>query len=156
MPRSYKLSESDQVIILSDSVLDLFSEYRQKGDQPEAGGMLFVRFEFPNIIVEKASPPAKEDKRWRTLFIPCRKIQRRYIKQKYDEGLHFVGEWHTHPQDTPTPSSLDLSSMEDSFAKSQHELKCFIMIIAGNSQQELKLWVGAHNSTGHLQLQEIE
>jgi integrative and conjugative element protein (TIGR02256 family) len=156
MPRSYKLSESDQVIVLSDSVLDLFSAYRQKGDQPEAGGMLFVRFEFPDIIVEEASPPGKGDKRWRTLFIPCRKIQRRYIKQKYEEGLHFIGEWHTHPQNTPTPSSLDLRSMEDSFVKSQHELNRFIMIVVGNSQEELKLWVGVHNSTGYLQLHEIE
>jgi integrative and conjugative element protein (TIGR02256 family) len=115
---------------------------------------LFAEFAFPLIQVVEVSVPHATDKRWRTLFIPNRVQQRKLIKQCFKNGRHFVGEWHTHPEPKPTPSGLDLKSMSDAFVKSRHELNYFIMVIVGNKEETLELWVSAHDGAGHYRLSE--
>ncbi len=154
-PRRFALPHSDQEVVLTGAVLEIFSKYRQRGSEPEAGGLLFAQFEFPLIQIVEASPPHIADKRWRTLFIPDRALQRRLIKKCFKKGWHFVGEWHTHPEPKPTPSRLDLDSMADAFRKSQHELNYFIMIIVGNRADALELWISAHDGSKYHRLNEF-
>ena len=70
----------------------------------------------------------------------------------FNKGLHFIGEWHTHPEISPTPSSLDLRSMNQLYSRSKHELTNFLMIIVGNDPEQLNLWVSIHNSSSFHQL----
>ena len=60
-------------------------------------------------------------------------------------GLHYVGDWHTHPELKPTPASLDISSMKDCFIKSIHELNYFVLTIVGTSPKKANIWVGLIN-----------
>ena len=153
--RRYNLPDSDQQILLSQSVLEVFSAYRQLKAETESGGLLFAEFNFPQICITEASPPHSSDKRWRTFFIPNRVLQRRLIRSHFKKGLHFVGEWHTHPMAVPVPSGVDLESMTEAFSKSRHELNYFMMVIVGNSSEKLNLWVSAHNGTTYHQLDEV-
>jgi len=152
--RLYAIPESQQRILLTKPILGLFKTHRQQGLEAESGGLLFAEFDFPIIRIVEVSPPHKSDKCWRTLFIPNRVLQRQYIKQRFKQGLHFVGEWHTHPQDKPSPSDLDLESMADSFLRSHHELSYFVMIIVGKATDSLELWVSVHNGNRYIQLKE--
>ncbi len=152
--RLYTFPDSKQQILLTKPILELFKTYRQQGLEVESGGLLFAEFDLPIIRIIEASPPHKSDKRWRTLFVPNRILQRQFIKQHFKQGLHFVGEWHTHPQDKPSPSDLDLGSMADSFLQSHHELNYFVMIIVGKATDSLELWVSVHNGNKYLQLEE--
>ncbi len=154
-PIIYSIPNSEQQIILTTSVLEVFSKYRQKGNEPESGGLIFATFNFPRILIVEASPPRATDKRWRALFIPDRIRQRQLIKQNFKKGYHFVGEWHTHPELQPSPSGLDLQSMADSFLKSKHELNYFIMIIVGNGLENLELWVSIHDGSASHRLRKI-
>jgi integrative and conjugative element protein (TIGR02256 family) len=153
--RIYKFQDSDQELIFAEEVLSVFRDYCQKGAEPEAGGLLFAEFNLPKVNIVKASIPDAKDKRWRTLFIPNRFLQRRLIKQYFKKGQHLVGEWHTHPQNKPSPSETDVGSMSDSFLKSRHELNYFIMVIVGNSARNLELWVSAHNGSNICRLKEF-
>lgn len=153
--RRFSLPSSKQELVLSGCVLEIFSEYRQTGTDPEAGGLLFAEFDLPVIRIVEASRPNPSDKRWRTLFIPNRILQRRLIKKCFKKNWHFVGEWHTHPEPYPTPSHLDLDSMADAFRKSQHELNHFIMVIVGNRTDDLELWVSTHNGSQYHRLNEF-
>jgi len=148
------MPNSDHKIIIGEDVLETLSGYRQKKNDPEAGGLLFAKFKFPEVHIVEASPPNDKDKRWKTLFMPNRIIQRHLIKKQFKEGCHFIGEWHTHPISTPSPSALDLNSTKDCFLKSAHELNYFIMVIVGNSFKELELWVSIHNANCYYQLKE--
>ena len=74
----------------------------------------------------------------------------------FKEGLHFIGEWHTHPQVDPIPSQVDLYSMRDSFLKSKHELEAFVLIIVGTKSPSLSLWISKHNEEGFKRLQHEE
>jgi integrative and conjugative element protein (TIGR02256 family) len=154
-PRHFALPDSSQRLILTPSALEVFTRYRQVNDEPEAGGLLFAEFEFPIIQISEVTSPHISDKRWRTLFVPNRTLQRKRIKQIFAAGQHFVGEWHTHPEPNPTPSKLDLKSMSDAFKKSSHELNYFLMIIVGNGTDQLQLWVSAHDKLSYCQLREL-
>jgi integrative and conjugative element protein (TIGR02256 family) len=151
-PRLYGIPNSGQQIVLTRAALEVFSAYLQQGTDPEAGGLLFAEFDFPIIRITEASLPRATDRRWRTLFIPNRMLQRQLIKQRFKKDYHFVGEWHTHPEAKPTPSALDLESMSDSFLKSRHELNYFIMVIVGNTSKNLVLWVSVHNGSNYYSL----
>ena len=154
-PRHFALPHSEQQLVLTQAVLEVFLKYRQQGIEPEAGGLLFAEFDFPFIRIVEASIPHVTDKRWRTLFVPNRILQRRLIKKCFKRGRHFVGEWHTHPEPKPTPSGLDLKSMSDAFLKSQHELNYFIMVIVGNKTEALELWISAHDGLSRYRLNEL-
>ncbi len=151
----YGLPNSEQQIVLTKAVLEVFWAHLQQGSEPEAGGLLFAEFYFPMIRIIEASSPRATDKRWRTLFIPNRMLQRQLIKQRFKKGYHFVGEWHTHPEAKPTPSTLDLESMYDSFLKSRHELNYFVMVIVGNTPNNPVLWVGVHNGSNYYPLNRL-
>lgn len=154
-PRQFAFPHSAQKVVFTPPVLELFSKYRQQGSEPEAGGLLFAEFDLPQIRIVEATPPHATDKRWRTLFVPNRALQRVHIDSCFKKHRHFVGEWHTHPESDPTPSSIDLNSMFEAFSKSQHELNYFLMVIVGNKPDGLRLWVGAHDGTNHFRLHEI-
>lgn len=153
-PRCFAILHCKQRLVFTQAVLGIFSKHRQQQMEPESGGLLFAEFDFPLIQVVEVSVPHATDKRWRTLFIPNRVQQRKLIKQCFKNGRHFVGEWHTHPEPKPTPSGLDLKSMGDAFVKSYHELNYFIMVIVGNKEETLELWVSAHDGVGHHRLSE--
>lgn len=153
--RSFALPHSDQQLIFTAEALEVFVAFCQHPNATEAGGLLFAEFHFPAIQIVAASPPHRQDGRWRTLFVPNRVLQRRLIKKYFKMGRHFVGEWHTHPEPNPTPSNLDLNSMADAFQKSQHHLNYFLMVIVGNATDTLNLWVSIHDGKACHRLTEI-
>jgi integrative and conjugative element protein (TIGR02256 family) len=80
------------------------------------------------------------------MFQICERQRRFEVKRQFDQGLHFVGEWHTHAEKDPTPSQVDLNSMRDAFVRSSHELNYFVMAIVGNRSEQLSLWISIHNA----------
>ncbi|MCP4902047.1 MAG: hypothetical protein GY906_34205 [bacterium] len=147
-PVSIAVGQSGQALCVSSSAIAAFAAHRQSGvSEPEAGGVLFARFDLPNVIIERAAAPSCTDRRSRFAFFVDKGRRRKQVKRAYKNGLHFIGEWHTHPQADPTPSPRDLLSMNDLFVKSCHELNFFVMIIVGNRMPELSLWISLHDAS---------
>jgi integrative and conjugative element protein (TIGR02256 family) len=133
------------MIILSDHVLEQFDSSRQrKPGLAEAGGQLFASLADGHIRIEKATGPRNSDKRGRTHFQPDRRAEQKEITTMHASGLHYVGDWHTHPEPVPTPSATDLRSMRECVSKSRHELNAFIMIIVGTDPSPRGLNVSLH------------
>ncbi len=128
----YPLPNTGGVLEISAGVLETLTRYRQtSGRTLEAGGQLFARFSGRRVILEEATTPGRGDRRTRFSFWPSRLRERREIRSRFLKGLHYVGDWHTHAQNRPEPSELDLESMADCFTKSRHELIEFVLIIVG-------------------------
>ena len=128
----YAVGHSGQTLIFGAEVTKHVVGYRQiQLRQCEAGGQLFATFEDGNVIVQRAIGPRASDRRSRFSFVPNRLAERREIKHLFRSGLHYVGEWHTHPTPIPRPSGVDLRSMSDTFVKSRHELAGFVLLIVG-------------------------
>lgn len=145
-----------QQVILRATALAAMRRHRQlRNGDPEAGGMLFARISARAISIEEATEPQHADRRWRFGFWPCSQTQQRIINARFKAGLHFVGEWHTHPEPIPHPSGLDFASMERCFLTSRHELKALVMIILGTAHGVDALWVSLHHQRDRRQLKPI-
>lgn len=109
----YTLPDSIGEIVFTPHVLEVMSSYKQTGLlKREAGGQLFAEFQNGSMMITEATIPRKKDLRSRFGFLPHRPSEQLEIHKKYIEaGLHFVGDWHTHPEATPSPSSTDISSV---------------------------------------------
>src|SRR5689334_6509783 len=117
----YPIGASGQILVLSTPVLDHFSQHRQlRWYQCEAGGQLFARLEEKRIIVTEATGPRRSDRRSRCSYEPDRTAEQREIDERFREGIHFVGDWHTHPEDLPQPSDRDETSIAETVARSCH------------------------------------
>jgi integrative and conjugative element protein (TIGR02256 family) len=129
---SYPVGASGQILRLSDTVIEHFQRHRQmRFWQREAGGMLFARFDLPLISIDEATGPRRTDCRTRYSYAPDESVERMEIEQRFQNDLHFVGRWHTHPEDVPIPSLLDIRSTSDCVRRSKHALNGFVMAIIG-------------------------
>ena len=145
---------SDQVVELNASVLLTFSKFRQKRCwHKEAGGQLFAKISNDAIVIQKATPPRPGDRRGRFLFWPNRVAEQTEIDLEFANGLHYVGDWHTHPQRIPKMSSTDKRNIQKCFSMSDHDLSAFLMIIVGNAPFPKGLSVSLHSSANVLSLQ---
>lgn len=142
MTLRYALSTDGPAITLLESVLATFDRFRQLSPRvKESGGQLFARFEGADTILLEATPPNFLDRRSRNGFAPNRWMQQREIRSRHAHGLHFVGDWHTHPEPVPRPSHDDIYSMVDCFGHSLHDLRAFVLIIAGTKPAPEGLYV---------------
>ena len=155
----YESKRLGTVVWFSPEVVGHFVEHRQQGRiKTELGGQLFAKFVKNEVRVIRATGPNATDKRGWAWFKPDQRKQNIEIKRLFDDRLHFVGDWHTHPEREPSPSSWDLESMEDCFRKSRHQLKAFLMVIVGRAAFPDGLWVSFHtqNQNEHLTLKLAE
>ncbi len=141
--------ENDVTVLLEECVLSHFVKYRQIADSDlEAGGQLYIKKGSDRNIFSIccATGPKKEDKRNRCSFIPNRRSENLEIKEYYRKGFDFVGDWHTHPEDEPIPSKIDIKSAQNCIRKSNKLfLNCFVMIIVGRADFPDGLSVSLHN-----------
>lgn len=114
----------------------------------EAGGQLFARVNGDEWHIEEATGPRRSDVRSRFGFRPNRRAEQREILERFASGLHYVGDWHTHPEPVPTPSPTDISSMQEMVAASNHELTGFLMLIVGTAVGGIGLWTSIHHTNG--------
>lgn len=152
----FPILDSGQRLILAKPVLECFARHRQtRFWHREAGGQLFARFDLPNIVVEEATGPRRTDRRTRYSYHPDRRAEQREIAARHVRGLHFIGDWHTHPEDAPTPSSRDERSMREAFAASHHVLNGFILAIIGRLELQESLGIWLYNGDARLQLRPV-
>lgn len=135
-------------IRLEDSVLDVFERYRQCPGQPEAGGQLFFRPSLGDIVVTNASEPSSSDRRGPAFFQPDATTEQTVINEKFGEGLHFIGDWHTHAELLPRPSWDDRRRISRIFRKSEHELRGMFLMVVGRAGFPDGLWCGVIMGAG--------
>ena len=138
----YPVGSSGQVIIFESGAIDHFRRHRQRRRyQNEAGGQLFARFVDHRILIEEATGPRRTDRRTRTSYEPDRRAEQREIKERHSMGLHYVGDWHTHPEPVPRPSPLDAMSIGECVKKSRHLLNGFVLVVVGQAEPPAALHV---------------
>ena len=150
---AYRLGESGQRLVFTRTVLDHFRKHRQDGPRKrEAGGQIFARLRLPDILLQEVTGPRARDQRTRVSYLPDRTSEQREIYGRHRRGLHFIGDWHTHPEDVPSPSGMDISSIQDAFSKSCHSLNGFILVIVGRCPFPSGLSVSFCNRTSIIPL----
>lgn len=155
---TYTIGESGQLLHVTDDVLHHFLSFQQKRFfSKEAGGQLFLRSSGVNLYIELATGPRPTDVRSRNRYIPDMAASQAEIDEHYKNGLNFIGNWHTHPEDLPTPSEMDVDTMKECFSTAQKDgFYGFILIIVGRAKFPEGLHVSVHDGKGWHQLQTLQ
>ena len=128
----YPLPNGSEQMELGSEILACLLAHRQiRFWQKEAGGQLFARFRPGVMGVERVTGPRKTDRRSRFSYSPDRKAEQREINAMHALGLHYIGDWHTHPERVPRPSWLDNNTMSQCVQKSAHQAEGFLLVIVG-------------------------
>lgn len=137
-------------VAFSSECLEVFASFQQKrASSAEAGGQLFGTFtDGQSVRVSVATGPSRGSLRSRFSFRPNRAAEKREIESFHKKGLHYLGDWHSHPEPRPSPSVCDENKMIQIYGASQHDLNCVLMVIVGTSTFPEALWVGTVTDSG--------
>lgn len=134
-------------ILIEPPVIALVRSYCQhQTDRPESGGILLGYRRGSHLHIVAATTPQHDDQRMRFRFFR-RDLnhQKIAIRQWNLSGntMDYVGEWHTHPEQDPTPSALDLSEWRKICSARQTQM---VFLITGWTGT---LWLGIDEG-GHI------
>ncbi|MGK0467247.1 Mov34/MPN/PAD-1 family protein [Clostridium sp.] len=137
-------------IKIDDGIVKLISCYKQIDRKDcEAGGILIGREnkETGNLIVEYATEPYDKDKRKRMSFYRKDKKHIDFYNKLYEDytGIYaYIGEWHSHPEDYPNYSSIDINNWKKISKINVDKEKIYYHLIVGN--KEIRVWEYHYNS----------
>ncbi|NTE57470.1 hypothetical protein G6M78_20625 [Agrobacterium tumefaciens] len=106
--------------------------------QREAGGILIGSHRGDHIEIRDCTVPLKSDVRKRFLFDRKDRGHQKAATIAWNSSggtETFVGEWHSHPEDYPRPSSLDCGTWRDITMRENRKV---IFLIVGRKE----LWAG--------------
>ncbi|OME64248.1 hypothetical protein BSK65_29385 [Paenibacillus odorifer] len=127
---------SDKTISFNQDVLETFRSFRQVGThQHEAGGILLGRiYQDGKVIVEQISTPGRYDKSGKYFFERNVKYAQQIVNKAWKDSngeIQYLGEWHTHPEMNPTPSSVDHKLLKGMINDSKLEIDFLFLVIVG-------------------------
>lgn len=132
---TFKDNNAHLVVIMPAVVESLMHHRQLKAHSHEAAGVLIGERRGPHLVIHRLSEPGVGDFRSRY------SVNRRGLHHQVavDEAFansggtfQYLGEWHTHPEDEPTPSQTDIRS----WASNLIDVDPMIMIIVGRK----KVW----------------
>ena len=126
-------------IKISFEVLEEMFHYIQNdNNKPEAGGILIGHdLEDHNFSITDISIPSVYDKSSRFNFTRSKKNAQKILNKFFKESNGkkiYLGEWHTHPEDYPTPSLLDNKSILERMQRDVLNSEIIFMIIVGRKK----------------------
>ncbi|WP_121965000.1 Mov34/MPN/PAD-1 family protein [Myroides sp. N17-2] len=120
---------------LSDIVLNIFKKHVQYDVHlPESGGILTGKLYEDLVEILNCSEPTVSDKQSRYNFNRSYKAAQIFINEKFEKSKGkeiYLGEWHTHPEDNPTPSVTDIKNFTKTISKNKLNSNTHFMIIIG-------------------------
>lgn len=133
----FKAADDALVVILSE-VVEILLSYRQlENSNPESAGVIIGERRGIHLVVRMVSVPNFSDIRSRFSVNRIGKHHQEKVDTAFRESngtWQYLGEWHTHPENIPSPSMVDYNSWKK-YLSSPDPL---ILIIVGRT----KWWVG--------------
>ena len=137
-------------LLIPQDTLDLWSSYRQQNVASlEAGGIILGRRRNPHIEIITITNPHSGDIRRRNSFDRSAKNHSKIALREWEnsEGFtDYLGEWHTHPEHRPYPSTIDITAM--SHIASSRVPDIMLSVIVGIEN----LWIGAFQKSNFTEL----
>jgi integrative and conjugative element protein (TIGR02256 family) len=126
-------------LLIEVAVLSQLGAFRQtRAHATEAGGILLGYRRDAHLHVVMATPPGPSDTRGRIRFRRDDESHARIALAEWSnsgEMIDYLGEWHTHPESDPLPSTLDLEEWRKICSRRKDPM---VFLIQGTLSQ----WVG--------------
>ncbi len=100
-----------------------------------------------DVIVDAVTEPMPGDRRTRYSFYRAKRRHQAAIDAAWVASGHtctYLGEWHTHPETHPTPSSIDTHDWNRRLLQDQYCEELFFLIVG---MQEVRLWAAKEITT---------
>jgi len=127
------------ILLIEDSVLLHVGAFRQAEFRAtEAGGILLGYRRSPHLHVTAATSPGPCDTRRRHHFSRDDESHSLIALSEWEKSgqtMDYIGEWHTHPESSPAPSSLDFCEWRK-ICKRRKEMMLFLI------QGTETVWIG--------------
>ena len=142
---------SGGLLVIMPSVVSRLLKYRQMDESSnEAAGVLIGERRGAHLVIYEVSEPGKGDIRSR-YFVDRRGLHHQAAVDeafvRTSGSLQYLGEWHTHPENRPTPSLKDLKTWSRHLISQEP----MILLIVGRE----KIWAAKKTSEGVFSLFEI-
>lgn len=127
----------------SAALATMLSHLQLDPRSPEAGGVLIGRLiaDSQDVVVDSATPPQPCDARSRFRIDRVDPVHQHLVDAAFAaSGGTYLGEWHTHPEDDPKPSSLDLRTWRRKAREDLYYGDGLLFIIMGRTT--LRVWHG--------------
>lgn len=128
----------DALVVILSEVVEILLSYRQlENSNPENAGVIIGERRGIHLVVRMVSVPNFSDIRSRFSVNRIGKHHQEKVDTAFRESngtWQYLGEWHTHPENIPSPSMVDYNSWKK-YLSSPDPL---ILIIVGRT----KWWVG--------------
>lgn len=147
---SITIKLKNKKIKVVSSIVALMNNYKQLSPEGyEAGGILIGREnkDTGNIIIEYATTPYEKDRRTRNHFYRKDKQHIEFYNKHYknNNGIYaYIGEWHTHPEDCPDYSQLDIRNWRRISKINTDKEKTYYHIIVG--KRDIGIWEYRYNT----------
>jgi len=129
-------SNSQLTVFVSKNITEIFFKYKQTKNQKEACGILIGTHSIDDskIKILCATEPDCNDERSRFFFkIKSSKhnevLQRRFKISANQEV--YLGTWHTHAEDHPTPSKCDVNDWLKQYSINKHLFENMLFVVVG-------------------------
>ena len=145
-PLVLRRPDDDGFVLIEEKVLQVFARHRQlHQDAPESGGILLGYRRGSHLHVTEATAPLVSDQASRTRFFRSAAPHQQAALARWRESggtMDYLGEWHTHPEHSPSPSTIDTGGWQRICSKRKTPM---LFVIAGTQD---RLWTGLGTRTG--------
>lgn len=139
---SWATEDRKMLLHFSETTIDAFLRHIQTSDLDcEAGGILLGSVHGTHMLIEQATVPTTRDKRFRYLFerMPFGHEAIALARWTASQGtIRYLGEWHTHPENNPTPSTLDRAEWHR-LSSSRRDKRSMLAVIVGRERLYVEL-----------------
>jgi integrative and conjugative element protein (TIGR02256 family) len=96
-------------VVARASTLATILRWAIESQELETGGVLIGKYVEDNSIavVEEATSAPPDSSRNASSFVRGTRGLRSLLRNAWERGLYYVGEWHSHPKAKPLPSKTD-------------------------------------------------
>jgi len=143
---------------ISGQAQDALFQMRQVDDDaPEGGGVLLGRLivDSDDVVIDEITTPGPHDRRARYWFNRSKKSAQPRVNEAWAQSggtRIYLGDWHSHPEDHPTPSRVDRKDWARVLKEASYEQASLFFVIVG--RRSTSLWEGRVTTGGKTELEE--
>jgi len=128
------ISVSSIQLCVSESVIDIWKKHRQvNADMHESFGVMIGSQENEpvSVVIEDVTTPLQKDRHSRSNFLLIDKGHQKAVDAAFKKSngiLGYLGTWHTHPENNPNPSAIDITDWHQCI-KRNPDRKLFFFVV---------------------------
>jgi integrative and conjugative element protein (TIGR02256 family) len=151
----FRRPRGDYLRISDEAVAAINAHIQRRCWSPEAGGVLLGRLSVnsTDAVVDEATRPSRSDRRSRFRFFRAQPAAQAAVNDAWSRSggtVNYLGEWHTHPEDEPQASRIDLSEWRRLVRSQTYEQHSLFFLIAG--RRAIRAWEMSRDSRVAVQL----